>query len=148
MEDVFKVQHKRVAYSAEQQAANAVTWITKMKLTSIKKQTEYLGSAKTGYSVLGIGCLALGLNTYPDEISSKEFQNAVGLQTEMGAFEKAQRYKGTYHKSLYHMGKEFSFGRLANFLRKANTIRAIFVPDVSDLLLDLYGKKGRKPKIK
>lgn len=148
MEDVFKVRSTRMVYSAEQQAQNAVAWITKMQITQVKKQTEFLGSEKTGYSVLGIGCKVLGLQTFPDVTSSKDFADAVGLQTEYGAFNKAQKYKNVYHKSLYHMGKEYSFGRLSNFLRKANSIRAIFVPEVAELLLGIYGKKGRKPKIK
>ena len=148
MEDVFKVIQPRLSYSAEQQAANAVLWITKMQLTQVKKQSEFLGSAKTGYSILGLGCKVLEIETYPDVQSSKTFADAVGLQTEHGAFGKAQRYKGIYHKSLYHMGKEYSFGRIANFMRKANSIRAIFNPEVAELLLEIYGKKGRKPKIK
>ncbi len=146
--DVFKIVESNQEYSVDEKALNAIRWITKLKQTQVKKQQEFLGSARTGYSVLGIGCKALGITTYPDATSSKEFKKAVGLITEYGAFQEAQRYKGIYHKSIYHMGREYSFGRLGAFMQKAKVIRVMFEYEVAEKLLLIFGKKGRKPKLK
>ena len=146
MQDVVEIiKHSfrpLVGLTPEQKAKNALLWISRLRVTQTKQQPEFLGSDRAGYSILGFGCKLLGLETYPDAKYSKPFADAVGLFTETGAFNRALKYQQVYHKSLYHMGREFSFGRIGWFLNRADVIRNTFVPEVAEILLKTLVKKG------
>jgi hypothetical protein len=142
--DVFDTRED-LDFTVEEQTKNARKWIDKLTTTQCKKQTLFLGSEVTGYSVLGVGCKAVNVDFYPDEMSNKNFQKSVGLLTEKGAFSKALRYNDKYYKSLYYMGLDLSFRRIGNFMKKARVIRALFKEGVAQNLIKIYVKKGRKP---
>lgn len=141
----FDIQQDLSKITDEQRAANAFLWIKKLRSTQTKKQAEYLGSAKTGLSVLGFGCHLLDIPYFPDVVTSKELMHKTGMVTEKGGFNKALLYNGKHYMCLHELGKNLSFGKVGTFMKRVRTIRAIFKPEVAELvILKIYPNRSNK----
>jgi len=146
MIDVFDYNIDFEVPDVDTQADNAIQWTNLLYKTTSKKNSKFLGNIRVGYSVLGIGHRLMEVPCDPHQISTKEFQLTVGLKTEKGAFDKAIKYEGKHYKSLYHVGLDLSFRRVAGLLRKAPIIRNVFKEDVAALIIKKTIKRGRPAK--
>jgi hypothetical protein len=134
----FNIKYDLTPISDKDKAENVILWIKRMRGTQAKKQAEYLGGAKTGMSVLGFGCHVLGIDLYPDMLVSKELTHKTGMYTDKGAFQKALTYNGKHYMCLHELGKNLSFGKVGTFMKRVKTLRALFKPEVSDIVIDKF----------
>lgn len=64
---------------------NAITWIDTLFKTDKPQAHKRMGDTQSGFCCLGLGCWRLGIAYYSDDISSRKFSRAVGLDNSLGA---------------------------------------------------------------
>lgn len=147
MIDVFEIKRDFEIPDVETQADNAIKWVNFLYRTAAKHNSKFLGNLRIGYSCLGLGHKLLDIPYDIHDVSTKEFQLMVGIKTEKGAFDRAIKVNNNHYKSIYHLGLDLSFRRVATTLRKAHNIRAAFKEEVAEIIIIKTIKRGRKKAI-
>lgn len=66
--------------SNKQRIANAVKWLDELTTTDKPQGKEQLGDRYTGFCCLGVGCALFELDYRPENGSSDDFEDLVGIE--------------------------------------------------------------------
>lgn len=132
-------------YSIGEQATNAIYWIKKLSTTCTKQQSAFLGGSAFGYNIFGYACKLFKVPHFPDEKYSPYIQDILGLHDECGTFSKPLEAKRMQYNSLESLTRFWTFRRMATFMKKTANIRAIFTPEVAEIIaIEFHGKRIKR----
>lgn len=130
---------------ALKRAKRAIKWIDSLSTTKLKQGRDKLGSVKSGFCCLGLGCELLKISYNDDEANSDIFAKKIGLFDEDGLSSSIMIWKGGSRMIkiasliLANDNYKLTFEEISHLIK--DNLKLLFKPKVATILVEHYDVK-------